>query len=233
MTATTASRQVVLERITGELEQIFASLGPIAAGFADLVDSPVTDRPDGLSRLRDVTFDVLSRHDGLVAGAGAIAAPDALPDSHYWLRWWWTRATGAPEALRVNLDPAAPDFFDYTSADWYRTPLRTSVRHVAGPYVDYACTNEYALTVAVPVMLRNRFVGVAAADVLVSSLERQLLPALRTLSRPAVLLNAGGRVIASTSPQYASGMRVPVPAAPTTTTTTTDASPLGWHLLPA
>jgi hypothetical protein len=157
-----------------------------------------------------------------------------MREGRYWLDWWWNRPSGGPEALRVNLDPAAPDFFDYTSADWYVTPLRSSARHVAGPYVDYACTNEYALTVAVPVTVHDRFAGVAAADVLVSSLERQLLPALRTLSRPAVLLNAGGRVIASSSAEFASGMRVPIADHTDVAPGRRSARPqIDWHLLPA
>jgi len=220
------SRHEVLDRVTAEFEQIFASLEPIAIGFAELVASEER-KAEGLARLREVTFELLDRHQGLVAGAGAIAAPDTMPDDRYWLEWWWTRTSGDPEALRVNLDPAAPDFFDYTGADWYETPMRTSAPHVAGPYVDYACTNEYALTVAVPVIVQGRFAGVAAADVLVSSLEGVLLPELRTLSEPAVLLNSGGRVIGSSSPDFASGMRLP----PRDSPTRAGSPPMDWQLL--
>jgi hypothetical protein len=222
------TRREVLKQITDQFERIFVSLEPLAAAFADLAGAPVKARPDCLLGLRDVIFEVLERHNEFVSGAGAVAAPDTMPESRYWLEWWWTRTSGGPEALRVNLDPAAPDFFDYTSADWYVTPMRNSARHVAGPYVDYACTNEYALTVAVPVTVHDRFAGVAAADVLVSSLERRLLPALQSLSRPAVLLNAGGRVIASSSAEFASGMRVPIADAPAPTR-----PPIDWHLLQA
>lgn len=228
MTAKAPSRPEVLRRITGEFVQIFTSLEPLAASFVDVVAGPVSDHPETLTTVREVAFDVLERHQGLVAGAGVVAAPDTMPGSRYWLQWWWTRTSGEPEALRVNLDPAAPDFFDYTGADWYQTPMRTSARHVAGPYVDYACTNEYALTVVLPVSIDGQVAGVAAADVLVSSLERRLLPALLTLSRPAVLLNSGGRVIASSSPEFASGMRVPLPAA-----APERRPPIDWHLLPA
>lgn len=230
------SRRDVLKGITAQFEQIFASLEPVAAGFAELVTGAVKNRSEDLFRLREITFGVLNTHNGLVAGAGAVAAPDTVPGSHYWLAWWWTRTSGGPEALRVNLDPAAPDFFDYTSADWYLTPMRDSAPNVAGPYVDYACTNEYALTVAVPVTVHDRFAGVAAADVLVSSLERQLLPALRTLSRPAVLLNSAGRVITSSSPEFASGMRVPLPDTPTQANPSrrnASRPAVNWHLLPA
>jgi hypothetical protein len=240
MTGRPPSRRTVLKRITAQFEQIFVSLEPLAAAFAELAGGADKARPEGLPKLREIIFEVLNTHNGLVAGAGAIAAPDIMPRNRYWLEWWWTRTSGEPEALRVNLDPAAPDFFDYTSTDWYLTPMRNSTRHVAGPYVDYACTNEYALTVAVPVTIHDRFVGVAAADVLVSNLERQLLPALRMLSEPAVLLNSGGRVIASSSPQFASGMRLLVPGTPapakpprSSPGRTATRRPIDWHLLPA
>jgi hypothetical protein len=56
----------------------------------------------------------------------------------------------------------------------------------------------------------GQFAGVAAADVLVSSWERQLWPALRTLSRPAVLLNSQarsrGRPVIDWHPLPASGL---------------------------
>ena len=58
------------------------------------------------------------------------------------------------------------------------TPLRSMSRRVAGPYVDYACTNEYAVTLSMPVPDGDDLLGVAAADVLVSSLETRVLPAL-------------------------------------------------------
>jgi DNA-binding FadR family transcriptional regulator len=233
------SRREVLKRITAQFEQIFVSLDPLAAAFAELAGGTDKARPEGLPKLREIIFEVLNTHNELVAGAGVIAAPDTMRGSRYWLEWWWTRTSGGPEALRVNLDPAAPDFFDYTNADWYLTPMCTSARHVAGPYVDYACTNEYALTVAVPVTIHDRFAGVAAADVLVSNLQRQLLPALRTLSEPAVLLNSGGRVIASSSPQFATGMQVPLPGTPAPAKIprnspgqTAARPPIDWHLLP-
>ncbi len=163
-----------------------------------------------LATLRGTIFAVLAEHHGLVAGAGVITAPALLADADYWLEWWWTRPSGGHEALRVNLDPTAPDFFEYTTADWYATPLRTATRHVSGPYVDYACTTEYATTVAIPVHADGAFLGVAAADVLVSHLEQRVLPALRRLGHSLALVNAAGRVLVSASPRYAPGELVPL-----------------------
>ena len=145
----------------------------------------------------------------------------------YWMEWWWAVPDHDPEALRANLEPSAPDFFDYTTADWYVTPERTGKRHVAGPYVDYVCTNEYAMTLAQPVRAGTRFVGVAALDVSVAGFETRVLPALRTLGAAATLVNGSGRVIASTSPEAWPGQR----ASESAGRVIGDASTYGWRIL--
>jgi hypothetical protein len=202
----------LLAAVEATVEGILAALEPLAGDYRQVVADrgPALVRED-LAALRPRIFDVLERHAGLVAGAGLITAPGTLADSRYWMEWWWTRASGAPEALRVNLDPSAPDFFDYPTAEWYAVPEQTRARHVAGPYVDYACTNEYAVTVVIPVHLGDQMIGIAAADLPVARLEAQVLPRLLSLPRPMALVNAAGRVIASGAPQLFPGMLVGTP----------------------
>ena len=126
---------------------------------------------------------------------------------------------------------AAPDFFDYTTAEWFMTPSQTAARHVAGPYVDYACTNEYALTAVVPVHLDGRLVGLAAADVPVARLERQVLPALQALAQPMALVNSAGRVVAAASPHLFPGLLLPRGEHCVTLTDGGDTrSPAAWRL---
>jgi hypothetical protein len=200
----------------GNLVRAFGDVFDDLGGLADRMRGVAEDARaarrqvcrDDLVSLRPAIFDILARHRGLVAGAGIIAAPALLRDAPRWLEWWFTKASGTPEELRVNLDPSAPDFFDYTTADWYATPVRAGQRHVAGPYVDYACTNDYAVTLSLPIQRGKHLLGVAAADVLVSSLERHVLPVLAGFDGTVALANADGRVIASNSPQWAPGSRV-------------------------
>lgn len=204
----------VLGHVVHDLEQVFGALDALGRRLHDVVaranaaEAPL-HRGD-LAPLHEVIFEILADHRDLVAGAGVIVAPDLLRDAPRWLEWWWTTAAGTPEALRVNLDPDAPDFFDYTTADWYATPERTLTRQAAGPYVDYACTGEYAITLSIPIHLGDRLLGVAAADVLVSSVERRVLPALMSIAHPVVLANMDGRVIASNSPHWTPGQRVTI-----------------------
>jgi hypothetical protein len=201
--------------VVSELEQVFDALDALAGHFVDITGGGEALVREDLVPLRQTILDLLAAHRGLVAGAGVITAPDLLRDAPRWLEWWWTTAAGTPEALRVNLDPAAPDFFDYTTADWYATPERTRVRQAAGPFVDYACTNEYTITLSIPVhgamASTDRLLGMAAADVLASSVERRVLPALTAIARPVVLASAEGRVIASNSPHWTPGLRIGVP----------------------
>ncbi|HEY4458162.1 MAG TPA: cache domain-containing protein [Pseudonocardiaceae bacterium] len=191
----------LLGTVAAEFDRIVAALRPLADEFA-AIEAPSRDR---LAELRAPIFHILAENRDLVAGAGVIVAPGLLVDADYWLEWWWTRPSGTPEALRVNLEPTAPDFFEYSSAEWYRTPEQTLSGYVAGPYVDYACTTEYATTVALPVRAGTEFLGIVAADVPVSRLERRVLPALRRLDRPLALTNSAGRVIASSTPDCLPG----------------------------
>lgn len=195
-----------------ELERIFDDVAPLAVGLTHIVDAArgrgASPARDELGALRPAVFRVLEAHRGAVAGAGVITVPGLLADAAHWLEWWWTGASGQPEALRVNLDESSPDFFDYTVADWFAGPLGTGGRYAAGPYVDHFCTNEYTITFAAPVRVAGRPIGVAAADLLVGQLERRLVPLLRAVGHDAVLTSVDGRVIASASPRWAPGERV-------------------------
>lgn len=200
----------LLGDVMGELERVLAGLTDLGAAFGALAGDPL--RRADVATLRPAILALLAEHGELVTGAGVVTAPGLLADAPRWLEWWWGPD---PELLRVNLDPAAPDFYDYTTTEWYTATEPC----LAGPYVDFACTNEYAITMSVPVA----GFGVAAADVLVASLERRVLPTLMALDRQVALTNAGGRVIASNAPELAPGLRVDVG----------DARATGWLLVDA
>jgi hypothetical protein len=185
----------VLGDVVGELGHVFAGLADLGRAFGTLPGAPL--RRADVETLRPEIFALLAEHEDLLNGAGVVTAPGLLADAPRWLEWWWGPG---PEPLRVNLDPAAPDFYDYTTTEWFAATEPT----MSGPYVDYACTNEYAITLSVPVP----GFGVAAADVLVANLERRVLPALVAIDRPAALTNGDGRIIASNAAALAPGLRV-------------------------
>ncbi|WP_055491092.1 cache domain-containing protein [Streptomyces sp. TP-A0356] len=141
----------------------------------------------------------------LVSGVGFIAAPGLLGDVPSWLEWWQTGSDGALRPLQLDLDPRQSAYSDYTHWDWFALPRDTGRRAVAGPYVDYLCSDEYSLTLSAPVQVEGRFAGVAAADVYLRHFEAAVMPLLQELPGPAHLVNARGRVAASADPAHLVG----------------------------
>ena len=139
-----------------------------------------------------------------IYGAGYCAS-ELVVDEGNPLAWW----QGAERSLLASstFGPGQAAI-DLVRLEWYRVPEETGRLHVAGPFVDYLCSNEVTITSALPVMVDSEFWGVICADVLVSALESALLPSLAGL--PGVTLaNANGRVVLSSDPDLETGDRLP------------------------
>jgi DNA-binding FadR family transcriptional regulator len=203
-----------IDRLSSMLADLGAEFAALHAGVGDVGLGRDSIGRDDLSALRPAIFRALAEHRGLAAGAGVITAPGVLGDAPLWLEWWWITAADTPERLRVNLDPAAPDFYDYTTAEWYTAAEGSERPQLVGPYVDHFCTGEYTITLSLPVRAAGRFLGVAAADMLVSSLEHRVLPVLLAAAGPMALTSADGRIIASAAPRWPPGMRAPAAGTP-------------------
>nr|WP_237465324.1 hypothetical protein [Leucobacter luti] len=164
-----------------------------------LADGPVTGAQ--LAALVEAdAHAVLDTHDRPLYGAGYCASDEIVSEGNP-LAWW----QGAERSLLASsaFGPGQAAI-DLVRLEWYRVPEATGERHVAGPFVDYLCSNEITVTSALPVALGADFVGVICADVLVSSLERALLP---DLAGGVTLVNANGRVIVSSDPEWETGDR--------------------------
>lgn len=211
----------VVDAVSAAVEGVFDGLAPVAAKAEALFTGSTGARPrtGDLTALRPIVLDTLGGVDGLVVGAGFIAAPHVLDDQELGVEWWM-RGSGdagapadsdtsvAPTRLRISLDPASDHFLDYTRQSWFTVPRDTGHRHITGPYVDYLCTDEYTLTFSVPVMPGGRFAGIVGSDVVVREFERVLARRLRDLPGKAALVNTQGRVIVSNNPRRAAGSLV-------------------------
>jgi len=174
----------VLTRVGDAIEGVFGTLREVRDASARCVRR--RGRPPvaaDLAGLRPLLWDRLNGTGvaALIAGIGFIAAPGLLADAHWYLEWWQENPAGAPLQLLRDLDPSSSAFYDYTHWDWYTGPLSGTESTICGPYVDYLCTDEYSLTLSVPVVLDGAFIGVAAADVFVRRFEGLVLPALREI----------------------------------------------------
>lgn len=195
--------------LADELDAVFGYLEGLADAFAAAVTAAghSYSRAD-LAQLRPAIFDGLDRFRDLAVGSGIVPAEALLADTPHWMEWWWRRAGGEPELLRVNLDANAPDFFDFPNDEWFTSPAAGNGRNVAGPYVDYACTNEYTFTISVAARHNQRSLGVIGMDVPCAHVERRAMPALAALPAATALVNREGRVIAANHAALPPGHRV-------------------------
>lgn len=194
---------------------VFAQIEKWRAGVEELVaeheGSISSDQLDEL--VESLVVPELARDGALVIGAGVVATPRFLSDTDWHLAWWLGHsntfgignADPTVRRLVATEDPTSENFRDYTTLEWWRVPFTTRARHITGPYVDYLCTDDYTLTLTVPVEYAGEVVGVAGADLYVNDIELTLLPLIRALDATATILNASGRVVVSTDAHRPTG----------------------------
>lgn len=187
----------VRDALEGVFDAVTETCTDTAALLASVTAAGGRPATADLAALRPGLRDRLTR-PGLVSGAGFVAAPGLLSDAAAWLEWWQRSPDGGVRPLLLDLDPEHSAYADYTHWEWFALARDTGRRAVAGPYVDYLCSDEYSLTLSMPVSVGGRFTGVAAADVYLPDFEAALLPVLQRLDGPACLVNAHGRVAVST-----------------------------------
>ncbi|OJU85345.1 MAG: hypothetical protein BGO11_17845 [Solirubrobacterales bacterium 70-9] len=169
--------------------------------YARLDEASAADEaptPETISGLARVLQGRLALEGTLVAGAGVSFAPDVLADSPRRMEWWTRpREEAESQPLPVTFDPQSLSFYDYVEAEWF-VRAREDGASVVGPYVDAFGTDEDVITLSVPCVHDGEFVGVCSLDLRAGELGARVTRALRELDRRAALVNAEGRVIAST-----------------------------------
>jgi DNA-binding FadR family transcriptional regulator len=200
--------------VVDTLDTVFEALGRARDAFATTLAGlahPIT-RAALDDSVRALAEAELSAGAQLVIGAGFVATPGYVDDAAWHLAWWVRQAGDPlvqrlpPRQLAVVEDPESEFFRDYTRLEWWRGVASGEASHVTGPYVDYLCTDEFILTLTMPVLdASGAQPGVAGVDVTVSALEARFLPAFARLGERATLVNAASRVVLSTDPTIAAG----------------------------
>lgn len=207
MSTTTATAPIEAARIVeayfgSPISALLEWVDPCAQSLAELLQSGSLTRQRLDAVVEPFALRTLALPDAPVYGAGFIAALDLVSDAHSHLAWWQgsDRRQLALASQSVN-----KEYIDYSELEWYRVPMSTGQPHVAGPYVDYLCSDEYTITIAVPARADGRLLGVAGLDLLVSEVERELTPRFAALGQQVTLTNGVGRVVVSTDPRCATG----------------------------
>lgn len=138
-------------------------------------------------------------------GAGVVFAPGELRDRDMHLEWWCRTRKEEIQPLMLNFNSRSERFYDYLHMPWYTRPQQTRQPSVEGPFVDLYGTEMYIVAFSIPIFFEDRFIGVAAADISLHSLEPLLVRSLMQVSNEALLLNSEGRVLAANTPTWLAG----------------------------
>jgi hypothetical protein len=200
------------------VSEVFSAILGRVATWRDELLVAVEAHPPSRSTLdalvESLVASALSEQGTAIIGAGFVATPGYLPDAYWHLAWWLgaqdtvgleTGAAAPTRRLATVTDPTSDQFRDYTNLEWWRVPERTGSPHITGPYVDYLCTDDYTLTVTMPVYSSATLIGMVGVDSYVKNIESLLLPHLYRIGCPATVVNASGRVVASSDPRRAPG----------------------------
>ncbi|MHC6177618.1 cache domain-containing protein [Glutamicibacter endophyticus] len=138
-----------------------------------------------------------------LSGAGFVAVEDYLADARWHMAWWQ-----GPELARRLLVAMETAGDIYTRREWFSIPITEHRVHIAGPYVDFLCTDDFTLTFTAPVEIAGQVVGVVGFDLLVADFEEPMSRVLAQINPRATVINAHGKVLASASAQLACGARL-------------------------
>lgn len=200
--AHTAATRIVEEYFGAPIRMLLGWVNPCAEQLSGILREGPLTRAKLDAIVEPYAAQTLGLHDVPVYGAGFIAAIDLLADAHSHLAWW---QGDDHRKLVLASQSVNKEYIDYSELEWYRVPMSTGSPHVAGPHVDYLCSDEYTITIAVPAEAHGARLGVAGLDLLVSDVERELTPRFTALGQQVTLTNGMGRVVVSTDPRCATG----------------------------
>lgn len=201
-TAIQAAASIVEDYFSTPVRALVDWVEPFAAQASEAKSSGPLTRSKVDALVKPHALATLGLRGVPVYGAGFIAAIDLLSDAHGHLSWWQGEDR---RQLVLASQSVNKENIDYSALEWYRVPMATGEPHVAGPYVDYLCSDEYTITIAVPAEVDGLRIGVAGLDLLVAAVERDLTPRFAALGREVTLTNGVGRVVVSTDPRWATG----------------------------
>ncbi|MGH8485145.1 MAG: cache domain-containing protein [Pseudomonas sp.] len=138
-------------------------------------------------------------------GAGIVFAPGQVAGKGMHLEWWCRGAGQTVSPLRLNFNRQSERFYDYEAMPWYVQARQSRQPCAAGPFVDLHGTEQYIVAFSLPIYVEDRFLGVAAADLCLDSLETLLVKGLMRVSNEALVLNAEGRVLAANTVSWLAG----------------------------
>lgn len=202
--SSTSPAPAVVGRISQLYTEIYATLKQLATLLPLHCATSTASEQELLKIFAQPVHELLSTPGNPIYGAGFCASGDFCSTGNP-LVWWQGPQVEKLSAATFGPGQTAVDLF---RLEWFRVPAQSGEKHIAGPFVDYLCSNDITVTVSLPVTLRGKFVGVVCADILVSTIE-QLFAADFLLFQQAVLVNHNDRIIFGSGDFYTTGELLP------------------------
>ena len=195
--------------INASVSNVFKGLNDMSAAVLSIWEHTCSkkERPcqGDLKPLLPIIRQILNSENLKFHGAGVVFAPGELEGREMHLEWWCRTQKEEIKPLTLNFNSRSERFYDYLHMPWYTLPQQTRQPSIDGPFVDLYGTEQYIIAFSVPIFFADRFIGVAAADISLHSLEPLLVRSLMRVSNEALLLNAEGRVLAANTPSWLAG----------------------------
>lgn len=186
----------------------------VASRIDDVVEQLNTVATGASSATSDFEFCVESTRNllsdngcaGALAGAGY--AVSYLDSGRPPAMVWWVRRGDAVSERSHSVDPDSESFYDYASLRWFREAKDSGLPTLSGPFIDAWGSDDYTVTVSLPVPGDSGAQGVVAADMDVRRFVESLTADLNQISVPLALVNESDRVVVSTVPVLSTGLPI-------------------------
>ena len=148
----------------------------------------------GLSKIRPNMVRSLANLENYVYALGIVLDEGIVDNSPFWLNWIEIDKDGMIQDDSNIKYPWRGNFYEYSNAEWMVVPKLERRAAIVGPYVDF---DKHIITLAYPMFVDGRFIGVSAADIRLSDFERIIAPPLSRLNSDCLVCNYEGRVVVS------------------------------------
>ncbi|MCO4878253.1 cache domain-containing protein [Paraburkholderia caribensis] len=216
-----------LARKTSQVfDDTFQQLDQLASVYCQearsALDKGLSLTAEDFARAKSRMIRTLSSSDPVVSTMGILVDSDVIKGLPYWLDCIERDPDGAIHAAHNESLPWRESFYEYLTADWMSVPRSEHVKYVAGPYVDL---DRYLISLSVPILVDDDFLGVVVADIRLDDFERMLAPLLSKANFDCAVLNADNRVLVSNSASFPVGELVD-----STKLTSIPCSDVGWYV---
>jgi hypothetical protein len=189
--------------------KVASHIDDVVGEMRDIVDEASADGaspPADFAYFLDATRQLLVERGSGDVLAGAGYAVSYLDYDRAPAMVWWVHHAGQVVERSHSVDPESESFYDYASLRWFRLAVESRCPTLSGPFIDTWGSDDYTVTVSVPVVGASGPLGVFAADVDVRRLIDTLTADLRRIGSPVALVNEADRVVVSTIPLLSTGL---------------------------